>query len=72
MPGVRDEPVRRFNRQHAFRHFAEFEGRTRSQRHIRPLHEYVACRLVLEGGFHPDELSPRPPLGLQELEGGID
>lgn len=29
--------------------------------HIRPLHWYVASRLVLEGGFHPDEITPRPP-----------
>ncbi|MGO8688933.1 MAG: hypothetical protein ACLQLG_04810 [Thermoguttaceae bacterium] len=29
--------------------------------HIRPLHWYVACRLVLEGGFHPDDITPRPP-----------
>ncbi len=30
--------------------------------HIKPLHWYVACRLVVEGGFHPDEITPRPPL----------
>jgi hypothetical protein len=29
--------------------------------HIRPLHWYVACRLVIEGGFHPSDVSPRPP-----------
>ena len=56
----------RFNRLHALRHFAEFEGRTQSQLHIRPLHEYVTCRLVLEGGFHPAELSPRPPLRVEQ------
>ena len=33
----------------------------KSQQHIKPLHWYVACRLVLEGGFHPDEIKPRPP-----------
>lgn len=22
---------------------------------------YVACRLVVEGGFHPDLITPRPP-----------
>ena len=49
------------NRLHAFRHFAEFEGRTQSQQHIRPLHKYVTSRLVIEGGFHPDDLVPRPP-----------
>ena len=50
------------NRQDAFRHFAEFRGATQSQLHIRPLHEYVTSRLVLEGGFRPSELNPRPPL----------
>ena len=44
----------------AFRHFATYEGRTQSQRHIKPLHWYVACRLVLEGGFRPSEIQPRP------------
>ncbi len=29
--------------------------------HIKPLHWYVSCRLVLEGGFHPDDITPRPP-----------
>ena len=37
----------------------------RRQMHIRPLHEYVTCRLVLEGGFHPFELTPRPPLRVE-------
>lgn len=55
-----------FNRSHAFRHFAEFRGPTQSQRHIRPLHEYVTCRLVLEGGFRPTELTPQPPLRLEK------
>ena len=52
----------RFNRHHAFRHFAKFRGKTQTQEHIKPLHEYVTCRLVLEGGFPPDEINPRPPL----------
>ena len=45
----------------ALRHFASYGGSTQSQQHIKPLHWYVACRLVLEGGFHPDEIKPRPP-----------
>ena len=48
----------------AFRHFATYEGRTQSQRHIKPLHWYVACRLVLEGGFRPSEIQPRPPFDI--------
>lgn len=50
------------NRTDAFRRFALFGGRTQSQQHIKPLHDYVTSRLVLEGGFHPDELVPHPPL----------
>lgn len=45
----------------ALREFATFSGPTQSQRHIKPLHYYVACRLVLEGGFLPEDLTPRPP-----------
>ncbi len=52
------------NRINAFRHFAVFDGPTQSQQHIKPLHDYVTTRLVLEGGFLPDELVPRPPLGV--------
>lgn len=29
--------------------------------HIKPFHWYVACRLVLEGGFLPEDVTPRPP-----------
>ena len=45
----------------ALAHFVEFRGATQSQEHIKPLHWYVACRLVVEGGFNPDEVMPRPP-----------
>lgn len=34
---------------------------TQGSEHIKPLHWYVACRLVIEGGFHPDDIRPRPP-----------
>ena len=53
----------------ALRHFATYDGPTQSQQHIKPLHWYVACRLVLEGGFHPDELSPRPPFSVIKRRG---
>jgi len=45
----------------ALEHFASYVGATQSQQHIKPLHWYVACRLVLEGGFLPEEITPRPP-----------
>lgn len=48
-----------------FRHIASFAGRTESAEHIKPLHWYVACRLVLEGGFPPDEVMPRPPFRIE-------
>ncbi len=45
----------------ALEHFATFSGQTQSQQHIKPLHWYVACRLVLEGGFPPEDITPHPP-----------
>ena len=39
------------------------------QDHIRPLHWYSACRLVVEGGFDPDEVTPRPPFRIEQLRG---
>jgi hypothetical protein len=53
----------------ALRHFGTFTGATQSQSHIRPLHWYVATRLVLEGGFHPDDISPRPPFRVEKRAG---
>ncbi|MCK4374885.1 MAG: hypothetical protein KAX19_06125, partial [Candidatus Brocadiae bacterium] len=35
---------------------------TQSQEHIKPMHRHVALRLVMEGGFVPDEVTPHPPL----------
>jgi len=34
---------------------------TQSGKHIKPIHRYCAGRLVLEGGFPPEWVSPRPP-----------
>lgn len=39
------------------------------QGHIRPLHHYVASRLVVEGGFHPGEVTPHPPFRVTERAG---
>jgi len=49
--------------------FAEFTGKTQSASHIKPLHWYVACRLVVEGGFDPDDIVPRPPFRVQRRPG---
>jgi len=49
--------------------FATYSGPTQSQLHIKPLHWYVACRLVLEGGFMPEEITPRPPFRAKKRGG---
>ncbi len=41
------------------------------QKHIKPLHWYVACRLVLEGGFFPEEITPRPPFTVERHDGSL-
>jgi len=41
------------NLRQALHHFATYTGTTQSQQHIKPLHWYVACRLVLERMFTP-------------------
>jgi hypothetical protein len=45
----------------ALRAFVRCESGHQGAGHIKPLHWYVACRLVLEGGFRPDEITPCPP-----------
>jgi hypothetical protein len=57
------------NEAQALAAFAEFTGKTQSASHIKPLHWYVACRLVLEGGFDPNDITPRPPFRLQRRSG---
>lgn len=58
-----------YNQTMAFRHFVTFTGKTESAAHIKPLHWYIACRLVLEGGFHPDDITPRPPFQVRHKAG---
>lgn len=53
----------------ALAHFAKYDGATQSQQHIKPLHWYVACRLVIEGGFRPEEITPRPPFTFRKIGG---
>ena len=57
------------NEAEALAAFAEFTGKTQSASHIKPLHWYVACRLVLEGGFDPADITPRPPFRVQRRSG---
>jgi len=53
----------------ALRSFVETAA-TQGQEHIRPFHRYVAIRLVIEGGFLPHEITPRPPLRATRASGG--
>jgi len=57
------------NQATALAEFARFTGKTQSAQHIKPLHWYVACRLVIEGGFHPDDITPRPPFIVRKGKG---
>ena len=50
--------------------FVSVPGKSQSQAHIRPLHWHTACRLVVEGGFHPDDIVPRPPFSVRRSRGG--
>lgn len=47
----------------ALRQFVSVDE-TQGARHIKPLHQYLAIRLVLEGGFLPEEITPAPPLSV--------
>lgn len=43
---------------------------TQSQEHIKPLHWHIACRLVIEGGFRPDTITPTPPFRIETTGSG--
>lgn len=45
--------------------FVKNESGHQGAAHIKPLHWYVATRLVIEGGFHPDDVTPRPPFDIE-------
>jgi hypothetical protein len=64
------EPCRWIDLRSALREFVLARQGTTSQRHIRPLHWYIACRLCLEGGFEPDEITPRPPFVVRVVGSG--
>lgn len=58
---AKEQPCRWVTRAEALSAFVMSLSGTQSAGHIKPLHWYVACRLVIEGGFLPDEITPRPP-----------
>jgi hypothetical protein len=52
------------SRREALSTFVVAEEGVQGSRHIKPLHWYVACRLILEGGFLPNTVTPRPPFAV--------
>ena len=51
--------------------FALADPNDRPGERIRALRRYVACRLVIEGGFHPDRIRPRPPICEERNRRGV-
>ncbi len=51
-----------------FHHLATSKEKTQSQNIVKPIHWYIACRLVIEGGFDPDEIKPHPPFKVVKKE----
>ena len=43
---------------------------TQSQEHIKPLHWHIACRLVIEGGFRPEHITPTSPFHVETIGTG--
>lgn len=52
----------------ASKSFADFIGGA-SSTDEKQLHWYVACRLVVEGGFDPDDITPCPPFRVERRAG---
>ncbi len=50
--------------------FVRAESGVQGSHHIRPLHWYIACRLVIDGGFMPDEIKPHPPFRVESGKNG--
>jgi len=67
----KSKPCEWTTQQQAFEGFAGFTKKTQSAGHIKPLHWYVACRLVVEGGFDPDDIKPRPPFTIGSKRAGL-
>lgn len=65
------KPCEWTTQEQAFAGFAGFNEKTQSAGHIKPLHWYVACRLVVEGGFDPDDIKPRPPFKIGTKRAGL-
>lgn len=68
--GKQDRSCQWVGLREALSEFVSGKAKTESSWHIKPLHWYVACRLVIEGGFHPDDIVPHPPFAATKSKGG--
>jgi len=46
--------------------FCDPKSNIQSQEHVKPFYYYSAIRLVLEGGFEPENILPRPPFASEK------
>lgn len=67
-PKEKPEVCRLVSLDEALRAFVRAGSGTEGQRHIKPMHWYVACRLVIEGGFRPEHVVPRPPFRVRRVK----
>ena len=58
------------NLQDACTAFVKAESGVQGSHHIRRLHWYVACRLVIKGGFFPHEIKPHTPFRVEDGRNG--
>lgn len=63
-------PVEFANIKEALAAFASVEE-TQGGAHIKPLHQHIALRLVIEGGFPPESVTPRPPVVVENTRSGL-
>ena len=54
----------------AINRFASSDPNGQPGERIRALRRYAACRLVIEGGFQPDRIRPRPPISVERNRRG--
>jgi hypothetical protein len=63
MPSAHDNVCKLVDLQSALNTFASYEGPIQSQAHIKPLHWYVACRLLSRAASFPRKSLHGHPFG---------
>lgn len=62
------DPCQWITLQDALKTFVRDPSGTQTAEHIRSLHWYIASRLVVEGGFTPETIRPRPPFKVRKKQ----